>query len=150
YYRLIAFNTDSSQYKAGSVAHLQASFSTQRDSIFWDSQNNLGDNFYLTIDSLVTSNFLQQYVSLCTVGDSACVMIKPGDFFRQQFGIGQVPFFSRQDSVVKVHFRLKKLLSPGELSSVNRNLQKKEQEQINDYIERQCDVLVTEDPAGFY
>src|SRR5690606_4258743 len=77
YYKLLAFNTDSVSYQPGRIAWLSASFSTQKDSVFWDSQNNLNDGFYVGVDTLFSENVLKRFVSRCSELDSACLLIPP-------------------------------------------------------------------------
>src|SRR5690606_8087803 len=98
YYKLLAFNTDSVSYQPGRIAWLSASFSTQKDSVFWDSQNNLNDGFYVGVDTLFSENVLKRFVSRCSELDSACLLIPPGVFFQQQFHCNAIPFFSTGDS----------------------------------------------------
>lgn len=148
YYKLISFTNDTVYYQPGYMARLAVAFSTQADSVFWDSHNNINDNFFMQVDSLGTDNFLKHYSSKCFVGDSACMLIKPADFFKQQFKADQVPFFSKKDSVVKVHFKVKEILSPDQFAAVNQNLYKKEQQQIDAFIK--ANPGATEDAMGVY
>lgn len=150
YYHLLAFSSDTFSYRPDHIVHLAASFKTQADSVFWDSYNNLNDNFFTDVDSAARDNFIKQYSSGCSAGDSASLLIRASDFFRQQFKSDKVPYFCKNDSVVKVDLKVKRILNPVEFAAIILNLRVKEQAQINDYIERCCDNTVHEDPLGFY
>ena len=150
YYHLVAFSTHTFSYSPGNMLHLAASFKTQGDSVFWDSYNNLNDNFFIAVDSAARHNFIKHYSSRCSAGDSISLLIKTGAFFKQQFKSSQVPYFCKNDSVVKVDLKVKRILGPVEFKAINTDLGQKEQRQINDYIERSRDGVVTEDSLGFY
>lgn len=147
HYRLLAFDTHKFQYKPNHVARVSVTFKTQSDSVFWDSFNNFNDCFFIRIDSLQRSNFLQHYVSCCTEKDSACLLIPTDKFFLQQFELNQIPFFSKNDSAVKINLRVKEILTPAEFSAFNENLRKKEQNQIDEYLKSHA---AQKDETGFY
>jgi FKBP-type peptidyl-prolyl cis-trans isomerase len=150
YYKLISFSADTFSYRPGYMVQLAAGFYTQKDSLFWDSDNNLGDNFFIPADSTAANDFLKQYASGCAIGDSACLLIKTADFFRQQFKTQQVPFFSKNDSVVKVRLKVKQVLSPADLAAAHNDLQKKELQQIRNYYRLDADFKNAKDSLGFY
>ena len=150
YYRLISFDSDSSAYRPDKIAWVTASFKTQSDSVFWDSFNNLNDKFYLENDSSEKDNFLKNYISKCSASDSACVLIKPEDFYRQLFKTASIPFFSRNDTVVKVNFKVKRVLNKDEFVKIQHNLEKNEKAQIKRYFGTLVEMEAARDPLGFY
>lgn len=150
YYSLISFHTDTCSYQPKKIAWVTACFKTQSDSIFWDSYNNLNDRFYIETDSLQNDNFLKNYISKCSVSDSACILMRTQDFYRQQFKAGSIPFFSRNDSVVKVNFKIKEIFSKNDFVKMTDNLQKKEMEQIENFFGSSRDFELARDPLGFY
>jgi FKBP-type peptidyl-prolyl cis-trans isomerase FkpA len=150
YYRLLSFSSDSFTYRPNAMALVAASFKTQSDSVFWDSFNNLADRFYFRIDSGASDNFIRHYISTASVYDSACLLIKPADFFRQQFGSDSIPFFSKNDSVVKVELKLKKILSQAEFEKLESNLRRLETEQVEGFFGSPAQLEQALDPAGFY
>src|SRR5690606_29958762 len=113
----------------------------------WDSFNNFNDCFFIRIDSTQHDNFLQHYVSRCALYDSACLLIPTKDFFGQQFQLNQIPFFSINDSVVKINLRVKEFLNPKEFADFNENLRKKEALLIEDYVKKHA---AQKDEKGFY
>jgi hypothetical protein len=150
YYRLLSFSTDSFIYRPNAVALVAASFKTQSDSVFWDSFNNLADRFYLRIDSGAQDNFIRHYISGACVYDSACLLMKPADFFRQQFGSDSIPFFSKNDSVVKIDLKLKQVLDLSEFEKQGSNLRRQEVNQIETFFGGPAQLEQAQDPAGFY
>lgn len=147
YYQLLAFDTNAFVYKANYMARVSASFKTQADSVFWDSSNNFNDCFFIRIDSLQHSNFLQHGISRSAQSDSVCLLIPTAEFFKQQFNLKEVPFFSKTDSVVKINFRLQQILSPEKYADFNENLRRKEQEKIGEYVKHH---QAEKDESGFY
>src|SRR6476620_5896022 len=82
YYHLIDFDTKSHKQTQGDMARLSVVYVTQHDSIFWDSFNNLGDQFFIRTDSTAT-DIIPSYISTCSVGDSAELLLDPQTFFQQ-------------------------------------------------------------------
>ena len=150
YYKLISFNSNASTYQPNSVAWIDATFATQSDSIFWDSRNNFNDNFFVEIDSLSTTNFLKNYISKLTVSDSASLMIRTKDFYKQQFNSDKISFFSKNDSIVKVNLKVRRILSADEYNNRTVNLLKQETEQIEAYYKSPMEFEMARDSLGFY
>lgn len=149
FYQLLSFSNDTTNYQPGHVALVDAVFKTQSDSIFWDSYNDLNDRLYLRIDSTSPNQF-QRFVSTCAVLDSAALLIKTHDFFVQQFKADSIPLFCKADSVVKIHFKIKQILSPGEFEKLTVNLFKEEQQRIEAYFQNDQQLETAIDPTGFY
>lgn len=150
YFQLLSFDSDEPVYAPDRVVWLSASFRTQKDSVFWDSDNNLNDCFYMACDTTRQQTILKNYLSICSRLDSACVLIKTGDFFQQQFKTAAIPFFCTGDSVVKVSFKIKQVYSPIEFINIKHNLKKKEEEQIESYFGSVNKLESAADPSGFY
>lgn len=150
YYQLISFSSDSSASTHNKVVWLSASFKTQSDSVFWDSFNNLNDKFYLDTDTLEGDNFLKNYLSQCVALDSACVLIKTKIFFEQQFKSAKIPFFSKKDSIVKINFKVKQILTKEEFVKIKHNLKEQEELQIEHFLGSASNLEEALDPLGFY
>lgn len=150
YYQLLAFEQDTEKVISNRIAWLSATFKTQADSIFWDSFNNMNDKFYLSGDTSSTSNFIAHRVSRLQTLDSMCLLIKPSDFFSQQFKFDSVPFFSENDSVVKVNILLKKWYTTNEFRMVKENLLAQELKQIHNYFTTEAEANAAMDPMGYY
>jgi FKBP-type peptidyl-prolyl cis-trans isomerase len=150
YYQLLAFSEMDFAYRAGDVAWVEASFKTQSDSVFWDSFNNLGDHFFLRIDSTVISDAFKKCISVSSPGDSGCILVRNKDFFEQYYRMDSIPFFSELDSVVKVNFKVKQILTEEEFSLIRQDLRKKEKEAIAAYFPSIADFEASQDALGFY
>lgn len=150
YYHLIAFSNDSTVYAANGIARVSASFKTQRDSVFWDTRNNMNNKLFVKMDSLEHENFLRHYISKLSEGDSACILLKPSDFFLQQFGSKRVPYFCENDSVVQIHLKVEKIYDVETFNRVNDNLRVLEQQQIENYFNDVRDFELARDESGFY
>ncbi len=150
YYRLLAFNSDSVSYQPGRVAWLNASFSTQRDSVFWDSHNNLADAYFVGVDTFFTENAIKHFVSRSSEQDSACLLVPVDVFFRQQFRYNALPFFSKNDSVVKVNLKVKKFLRVKDYLLASNNLRQKEESDIEAFFGSTEAMEKATDPLGFY
>ncbi len=150
YYKLISFNSTASTYQPNSVAWIDATFATQSDSVFWDSRNNFNDNFFVPVDSFATNNFLKNYISKLTVSDSACLMIRTKDFYKQQFNSDKISFFSEKDTVVKVNIKVRRILTADEYTNRTVNLLKQEAEHIEAYYKSPQEFEMSRDSLGFY
>lgn len=150
YYRLLSFNADTSVYRPGQIAWVTVTFGTQSDSVFWDSHNNGKDRLFFKIDSSAPTHFIAHFVSTLAAGDSACLLIRPSDFFSQQFGSDSVPFFSKQDTVVTIHLKLNQILSPEAFEKREVNLQAEEFDQIEEFFGSAQQMEMALDALGFY
>src|SRR4051812_21388135 len=79
YYRLLAFNGRKNKPEAKHV-WLSATFSNQRDSVFWDSFGNLNDRMVVTADS-ASPHPLEVFASEGAEGDSVWLKINTPLFF---------------------------------------------------------------------
>lgn len=149
YYRLHAFRTDSNIYRQGHYALVTASFKTQSDSVFWDSFNNLNDRLFIKIDSS-SADILHRYVSTSAEGDSASILMGPSDFFYGRFKNDNIPFFSSMDSVIRIDFRIKKIMNPEEFRKLERDLLKDERYRIATYFKTDKNLELARDPLGFF
>lgn len=149
YHQLLAFTSEEAIYHPGDVAWLSAVFRTQGDSVFWDSDNDLNDRFYIRLDSSINDRF-RSHVSTCAEGDSASLLLSPADFFSWQFNSDSIPFFSAGDTVVKVNFRIKKVMSPAAFRAAGSDLLREENRRIADYFNSKMDKELARDPLGFY
>jgi FKBP-type peptidyl-prolyl cis-trans isomerase 2 len=149
WYKLLAFENESHKIEKGSVAKVAAVFKTLHDSIFFDTHNDLKDLFFIHVDTAVTGNFLNRSVSYAAEGDSACLLIKPADFFDQQFK-NKVPWFCEKDSVVKVFFKVTKIFSASEYAAVLYNIENHEQEEIERFFGSPGRFEMAKDSLGFY
>lgn len=150
YFQLISFNSNAAPYQPNSIAWVDACFKTQSDSVFWDSHNNFNDNFFMAIDSTEKKIFFKHYISGLTAMDSAVLLIKTKDFYLQQFNSDKIPFFSKNDSIVKINFKIHQIFTGSEYANRNTNLLKQEAEIIESYFGSARDYEMAKDSLGFY
>jgi hypothetical protein len=150
YFQLVAFNSSASCYQSENIAQIDAVFKNQADSTFWDSHNNLNNHLFVKIDSCQKNNFFKYHISKSCPGDSFTLLIKTLDFFHQQFQYDSIPFFSKNDSVVKVHFKINNLYTSQAFQELCIDLQKQEIEEINDFFKLNSTIKTMADASGFY
>ena len=150
YYKLFYFEDIGHRAKKGQIVKINVSFKTQNDSVFWDSYNNLSDNFYVRLDSLDKSNLLGKCISRFTINDSVCMLMPKIDFYRQQFNTNEIPYFSQKDSIIKINFKIKNILTEQEFSYVKQDLENMEMTRIEAYYGSHSQLIHAKDSAGFY
>ena len=150
WYRLLSFNSDSVCAPHSKIARVSATFKTQRDSVFWDSHNNVNDNFFMQLDSTATKNVFKRHVSLCCLLDSVCLLVPVRDFYAKQFQSDSIPFFSEGDSVVQINFKITELLSVKDFENKLFNFKKNEEQEIEDFFKSPTLLEAAIDPNGFY
>ena len=150
YYKLISFYNNTVLSNQNKVIWLDVCFATQSDSVFWDSYNNFNDNYFIKIDTLNPQFFLKNYLFKLNENDSACILINPKDFYLQHFNTEKIPFFSLKDSVVKIYFKVKQVLTLKEFNDRKINLASNEIKQIESYFKTIKDYELSIDSDGFY
>lgn len=149
YWKLTAFSNEKNNYKHGSVAWVNAVFKTLSDSIFYDSEHDMNDRFYIRIDSTVKDNFLKHLISLSEEGDSLSLMIRPEVFFKQQFK-SEVPYFCKKDTSVKVELRIKKVIDANEFNTITSEFRNNELAEIEAFFGSAMKFELSRDSLGFY
>lgn len=149
HWKLISFTQDSAVYFGGKTAHVSALFCTQNDSVFYDSKHDLRDRFFVQIDSLNKNNKLRQLISRCNEGDSICALLPNSDFFKEQFG-REIPYFSKNDSVVKVYFKVKEILDDLAYDQLIHSIVSNEQNEIKSFFGSSEKMKEAKDSLGFY
>lgn len=150
YYRLISFDNNTGLSNQNKVIWLDVSFATQSDSVFWDSYNNFNDNYFIKTDKPNQQLFLKNYIYKLNENDSACLLLKPKDFYLQHFNTDKISFFSINDSVVKIYFKVKQVLTLKEFNDRKINLASNEIKQIESYFKTIQDYELSFDSLGFY
>lgn len=150
YYKLIAFAEEGLSNKKWQIARVSVVFKTQKDSVFWDSYNNLNDNFIVKRDTTQAANHLDKCLATYQKNDSVCVLIKTSDFYNEQFNLKQIPFFSQNDTVVKVYFKIKDELNATSFTSLKQDQEKREMGRLIAYFGGRQEVNFALDSLGFY
>ncbi|MGZ4099229.1 MAG: FKBP-type peptidyl-prolyl cis-trans isomerase [Bacteroidia bacterium] len=148
WYKLLAFTTNNTHAKPG-YAWVDAVFKTQGDSVFYETRNEMQDRFFIKTDTLIKDNIFKRAISFSTEGDSVCVLIKPASFFKQQFK-SEVPFFCKNDSSVKIFYKVKRILTSEEYNDIVKTITNKELHEIESYFNSAMDFELAKDSLGFY
>ena len=150
YYKLLAFDKMSFQYRHKSTAWINVSFKTQNDSVFWDSFTALNDTYFVDIDSTIQNNIFIKQLSLSSELDSVCLLINTKVFFKQQFFTENTPFFSQRDSVVKVNYKIKQIFNSNQDIDLIKTLKTNENRLIQDYLNTHQKISIIKDSIGVY
>jgi FKBP-type peptidyl-prolyl cis-trans isomerase len=148
WWKLISFRSDTGTCQTGNIAWINASFKTQRDSVFYDSKYDLRDRFFVKVDP-GSDNLLKKLISCSAEGDSICALMNTRRFFKEQFK-NATPLFCGSDSVVKVYFKIKKVLSPDEYKDVAQNIINNEAGEIEAFFGSAEKMKAARDSMGFY
>jgi hypothetical protein len=149
YYRLISFSDEGHRPSSAKYIHLRASFKTQRDSVFWDSFNNLNDLFILEADSLA-DGILTSQVSRHVPGDSFCIAIPVPAFMNEVYHTSEVPLFLKKDSLVRVYLKLANMFDNAHLLPGQKELELQEYQQIEAYLGGAEASEKARDASGFF
>jgi hypothetical protein len=150
YYKLLSFDENHMDSIVRDYAWISATFSSLSDSVFWDSYNNFNDNFYIAIDTNSTKDYLTQCISRASVSDSVCLLIHTLDFFKFYYKSSKIPYFCKNDSVVKVNLKVKSILSVFIYNEIREELMRKESDQISAFFANKEAFEKSRDPSGFY
>lgn len=149
YYKILSFDEKGLDKKKWAVARIRVSFCTVSDSVFWDSYNNLSDQYFVKRSISAKDRLLDKCVSRFALHDSICALIGTRVFFAEQFN-SPVPFFCKNDSVVKVFFKVVEL--PGELEylKVRTDHEMRETGQLIAFFGSRENIEGARDSLGFY
>jgi len=150
YYRLLAYQPAKDEMAKKELTQLALSFSTQNDSVFWDSFNNFNDLYVVSNNEVDTSNVLNQWVLKSALKDSFELLIPNVYFFKTQFNQNRIPEFSRSDSVVKVRVKINRFLDLMDYRMLTTNLEKREDDLIRNFFITQEEFKLAKDSFGFY
>jgi FKBP-type peptidyl-prolyl cis-trans isomerase FkpA len=150
YYRLISFQPDKRQKEKKEFIQLTLSFSTQNDSVFWDSFNNFNDLYVVSVDAPDTANVVNVWARKSALKDSFELLIPCSYFFKTQFNQHRIPEFSRSDSVVKVQVKTEHFLSAQEYRKLSNELEKRELDLIRNFFTNEAEFKLAKDSMGYY
>lgn len=136
YYHLVSFNTDLKKDNTHFIALLDIDYLTQTDSVFWSSKTDYDDKYFMYVAPQSTGNLIETYLQTANEADSVILLIPKTIFFKQQFSTSKLPYFSTNDSVVKVNLKVKRLFNTNQVDSLVLNWKKKENDLIVAYLEK--------------
>jgi len=91
--------------------------------------------FYLKVNNDNPSDDLINYLMNANTGDSVCLLMDKNKFFNYRFYSKEAPLFTRNDSVVKVFFKVSALFNQESLDSLNAVWAANESGFIQSYLE---------------
>jgi len=155
YHKLLAFGDGQNTQHAHDVLIFDAVIRTNKDSIFWQSNQTSQHAFIVNLMSLKSDSSLYNYFSVLSEGDSVSIMMSPRRFFRMFFDT-IAPDFTLKDTILQVDLRLNQFISMYEYehnyaTSSSENLDKElpELKSIEDYLLSQG-LTVKPDVNGIY
>jgi FKBP-type peptidyl-prolyl cis-trans isomerase len=150
WFRLLSFDEiDSAHYEPDGIAWVNAVFKTQNDSVFYDTRNDLKDRFFVRTDTAHQTSVFKYAIACSGEGDSLCILIKTAVFFKEQFN-SKVPEFCQKDSVVKIYYKVKNMLTKDEFAAIVRKNTNNELQEIENFFGSPENFEKARDPLGFY
>ena len=116
FYKLCEIGDGQKNPEQGDLVLLNVNFKTQKDSLFFDSRHNAWMGYFLKVDN--TKKGLQGYLDAMLEGDSLVFMINNKVFFKEIFD-SELPFFSKNDTIVKAEVRLMAIMDSSEMNAYN-------------------------------
>ena len=149
YYRLLAFENMERVSDHGDFVHLDLVFATLEDSVFWDSRSNFNDAFYIQLQP-VNADMLRKELVDAAEADSFCLATEPLQFFKERFGMNEVPLFCRGDSAVKIYCRVREFISREQMLRLQPSFEEKEKRLISEFFGDSLRQVRALDKGGFY
>ena len=150
YYKLLSYESENRLDKSDGIIQLAVTFCNQNDSVFWDSYNNLNSAFFIRPDSTSKTEFLRHHLSQSALLDSFCLLLKTVDFYQQHFQQSTIPYFSKNDSIVKINIKVLRVLSEEEFGRWHQKARKDEESQIRNFFGTEEVYKAAKDTRGFY
>ena len=151
YYHLISFQVKRTSVSGRRLCTCWYDLFQSKDSIFWDSENNLNEDLFLQSDPSDKADPLRRCISASTIGDSGCMLIKKELFFGNWFQSRKIPWFCATDSVVKINFRIKAVIGKTEYAGLQSDLEIREDEKIRSFFGPEVEeALHARDSLGIY
>jgi hypothetical protein len=150
YYQLISFMNDENRNNLNHMVFLNATFSNQADSVFWNSNTDFNNKLFLYLKKNEKENLIEFFLENANEGDSAVLLIPVETFFSQQFASNFTPTFCKNDSVVKVHLKISALYPPSKSDSIQVSWANEEKNLIRYYLEQNQIKTGAFDSLGVY
>ncbi len=116
YYKLCQIGEGQKNPEEGDLVLLNVNYRTQKDSLFFNSRHNAWMGYFLKVDK--TKKGFQNYLDAMLEGDSLVFMIDSKVFFREVFN-SELPFFSKNDTIVKAEMKLMAIMDSSEMNAYN-------------------------------
>jgi len=117
YYKLLSIGDGKIKPDTSDVLWIDASCSTLKDSVFWDTRHNAFQSFFVEQKAF---SFTKHLFTLAE-GDSVQYLLPSATFFKEVFKL-PVPFFSQKDTCVKCSVKILRIISPDEFRHIGDSL----------------------------
>lgn len=125
YYKLVALGDGNIHPQSRDVVVADAVMRTQTDSIFWDTQHDGVNGFFIDLTAGKLPGSCHGYFPKLVEGDSVSFLIRPSTFFRLYFDT-IVPYFCQNDSLVKLDLKITEIISKAQYMAIKENSEVKE------------------------
>jgi len=106
-WHLISFEDTAKMFQKNDWLWLDIEFTTQSDSIFWNSHHEGADKFFIQLKDTLESPFYFPFYH-SSVGDSFFIIAPKSLVLKDIFNITESPYFFKHDSVIKCFIKIKK------------------------------------------
>jgi FKBP-type peptidyl-prolyl cis-trans isomerase FkpA len=133
HYQMISFTDGSLKPKVGDMLWLDVVFKNLKDSVFWDSEHDVSGKFFFKMEDNADKDPFLKHIYNLAEGDSMAFYLNTKRFFKLYFKSDSIPFFCKNDSMVKADLKLKKVLDEKDFEEITIQFQNREKNLINDY-----------------
>lgn len=152
-YRFFEENTDNKKPVPGDILVLYMSYSTDYDSLLFDTKEMHGQPFRMRMNDAATSGgTIDNAFAMMHEGDSACFIVDAEKFFLISKGTG-VPDFVKKGSLLKFNIRLVEIFAFDKYNEAKKNSavlnEESEQNMLDLYLQN---ANITQEPlnSGLY
>lgn len=142
---------NNTKLKIDDIIELDLEYSTNSDSIIFNSKKNKG-KFRIKIESKEDGGIFQTAICMLNVGDSANFIINAKDFYTKTIK-AKVPSFINEDENIKLKLKVKKIITQKELKKeYEQYLIKKEAEEnllLQEYLKNE-NIKIKPTKSGLY
>lgn len=131
YWKILAFEDTTHNIQTNDILVLDAEFFTQHDSLFWNSHHEGNDAFFIQIKDSALHTFYHPFYLLSEY-DSVCVYAPPSIVLSEIFNLDSLPYFLKNDSIVKCFIKIKKKYAS--LEFIKNSFQSHEKQIIKNFL----------------
>lgn len=141
-WKILAFEDTSKKFQKNDILWLSAEFLTENDSVFWNSNHEGADKFFIQLQDTVQHPFFFPFYS-ASEQDSLIITAPKEMVLKDIFNITKCPYFLNNDKTIKCLIKIKQHFSDSDHSFVI-NLQKDENKIIYDFLEKNKPLYETD------
>lgn len=150
-YKILPTSKKDNKIKINDVVELDLKYLSQSDSLIFNTKQNIG-KFRIKVESQEEGGLFQTAICMMHVGDSAVFLIPANDFYKKTIKT-EIPTFIKENEVLKIELKVKKIVSDKELKKeYEQFIVKKEIEEellLQDYLKNE-NINVKPTKSGLY